>query len=104
PDLDISMRINRRVGQLEFGDFLAEVFVDNDNANAGNNQLVPEQSWEAEIEIAKDFGAWGSARLNLKRIWIEDVVTFILLPGGGESLGNVDRADRKQLTFDGSLR
>jgi len=104
PDLDISMRLNRRVGQLEFGDFLAEVFVDNDNANAGNNQLVPEQSWEAEIEIAKDFGAWGSARLNLKRIWIEDVVTFILLPGGGESLGNVDRADRKQLIFDGSLR
>ncbi len=104
PGLDMSLRLSRRVGQLEFADFLAEVFVDADNQNAGNNQLVPEQSWVLEYEVSKDFGQWGSARLKLVRSWIEDVVTFIPIPGGGESLGNVDRADRKQLTFDSSLK
>ncbi len=100
--MDIAMRLNRRVGQLEFGDFLAQVFADDDNQNAGNNQLVPEQSWEAELEISRDFGAWGSARLKLQRIWIEDVVTYILSQGG-ESLGNVASADRKRLTLDSTV-
>jgi hypothetical protein len=104
PGLDMSLRLNRRVGQLDFADFLAQVFVDADNQNAGNNQLVPEQSWVLEYEVSKDFGKWGSARLKLVRSWIEDVVTYIPIPGGGESLGNVDRADRKQLTFDSTLK
>lgn len=104
PGLDMSLRLSRRVGQLDFADFLAQVFVDADNQNAGNNQLVPEQSWVLEYEVSRDFGAWGSAKLKLARHWIEDVVTYIPIPGGGESLGNVERADRKQLAFDATLK
>ena len=80
------------------------MFVEADNQNAGNNQLVPEQSWVLEYEVSRDFGKWGSARLKLTRSWIEDVVTYIPIAGGGESKGNVDRADRKQLTFDSTLK
>src|SRR5690606_32535430 len=46
--LDVSLRLARRIGQLNFSDFLADVNLQNNNTNAGNNELRPEQSWELE--------------------------------------------------------
>src|SRR5690606_3146069 len=54
--LDVSLRIARRVGQLNFGDFLADVNLSNNNTNAGNNELRPQQTWEVELEGAKELG------------------------------------------------
>ena len=102
--LDISFKVNRRVGQLQFGDFLAQVFVDKDNSNAGNNQLVPEQSWEFELDVAKGLGRWGTVSLDLYDSRIEDVVTIIPLPGGLESLGNVASARRYGLSLDSTIQ
>src|SRR5690606_21370742 len=68
-DLDVSLRIDRRVGQLNFGDFLASVSLGDNNQNAGNNRLRPDQSWGAELEATHDMGAWGSvtARSFIRR-------------------------------------
>lgn len=103
-ELDISFELRRRVGQLNFADFLANVNLERDNANAGNNQLVPEQSWDARIEASKDFGVWGSATLALFHNWIEDYVTVVPLPGGGESTGNVAKANHYGLQLTGTWR
>ncbi|MFC1841109.1 TonB-dependent receptor domain-containing protein, partial [Thermodesulfobacteriota bacterium] len=90
--LDLSLKLARRVGQLSFDDFLAEVFLDEGNANSGNVKLKPTQSWESDLEIKKDLGEWGSANLRLFARWYDDYVDIIPMPGGGESPGNIDNA------------
>lgn len=92
--LDISLNVQRKVGQLEFGDFLAEVFLEQGNANASNANLVPSQSWETEFAIKRDFGRWGTTNLRLFDRRFEDFIDVVPLPGGVEGRGNIDRAHR----------
>ena len=80
--------VARRVGQLIFPDFLAAVNLSEDTANAGNNQLRPPQSWEAELEVSRNFGTWGSATVRLfqvRRQSPREVETLLLLLFGAEA-------------------
>lgn len=87
--LDLSLKLARTVGQLSFGDFLASVNLSQNNANAGNAQLVPQQAWEADFEIKKSLKAWGSANVRFFGRWIEDYIDIIPVAGGLESRGNL---------------
>ncbi|MEP3756622.1 MAG: TonB-dependent receptor plug domain-containing protein [Alteripontixanthobacter sp.] len=102
--LDLSLEVRRSVGQLDFGDFLARVFLDEENANSGNNQLVPEQSWDITFEANKSLGDLGSATLRIERRLIEDFIDVIPLPGGGESRGNIDSARSMEIEFESTLK
>ena len=86
--LDLSLKVARTVGQLSFGDFLANVNLNQNTANAGNALLVPQQAWEADLEVRKNLKAWGSATLRIYGRWIEDFIDIIPV-GGGESRGNI---------------
>jgi hypothetical protein len=92
PTFNANFKIIRRVGQLDFGQFLARVFLDNDNQNAGNPDLVPTQQWRFELELAKDLGRYGKTRLNLVAALSEDYVDIIPIGLTGESPGNIDKA------------
>jgi hypothetical protein len=92
PTFNANFKIIRRVGQLDFGQFLARVFLDNDNQNAGNPDLVPSQQWRFELELAKDLGSFGKTRLNLAAALFEDYVDIIPIGLTGESPGNIDKA------------
>ena len=102
--LDLSLELERRVGQLSFGDFLAQVFLDQDNENAGNNELVPSQTWELTLEANKNFGPWGSTSLVVEQRWIEDLVDLVPLANGGEARGNIDKARRTEIESTTTLR
>ena len=102
--LDISLGIERRVGQLSFGDFLAGLNLDDENANAGNNQLVPSQTWEAVLEISKTLGPWGTTTVFFEKRWIDDFTDIIPLPGGGESRGNIASARRTEIEWTTTLQ
>ena len=99
---DVSFELARRVGQLNFADFLASVNLSQDNTDAGNNQLRPPQSWEAELEMSRNFGRWGSANVTFFYDAIEDYVTVIPVVGGGESSGNVPSAVRRGYSVEGT--
>jgi hypothetical protein len=92
PTFNANFKIIRRVGQLDFGQFLARVFLDNDNENAGNPDLVPTQQWRFELELAKDLGRYGKTRLNFAAALFEDYVDIIPIGLTGESPGNIDKA------------
>jgi hypothetical protein len=92
PTFNANFKIIRRVGQLDFGQFLARVFLDNDNENAGNPDLVPSQQWRFELELAKDLGRYGKSRVNLVAALFEDYVDIIPIGLTGESPGNIDKA------------
>ncbi len=87
--LDLSLKAARTVGQLSFGTFLATVDLQNNNSNAGNVRLVPQQAWEGELEVKKNLGKWGSATLRGYGQLIEDYIDIVPVPGG-ESPGNID--------------
>ena len=88
PGLDLSLKLSRTVGQLAFGDFLANVNLNQNTANRGNALLVPQQAWELDFEARKNLQAWGSATLRLYGRWIEDYIDIIPV-AGGESRGNI---------------
>ncbi len=92
--LDISLKIERAVGQLDFNDFLGRVFLDDENQNDSNFELVPSQSWNIELAAKKDLGKWGSTNLRLFDRYFEDYVDLVPLPGGGEGRGNIDKLHR----------
>jgi outer membrane receptor for ferrienterochelin and colicins len=94
PRLDISARVQRKVGQLNFGDFLASVDVVNNNSNASNPELVPPQSWLAEVEFNRSLGPGGSIKLKLEGEKLSDIVDQVPITPTSEAPGNLDSATR----------
>ena len=91
---DVSLKLRRRVGQISFYDFLAQPQLAQDRENAGNPDLIPPQSWEAETEFSHDLGRWGKTRLNLHYYRVEDIVDVIPIGTDQEGIGNLPRANR----------
>ena len=94
PRWDASLKLERKVGQISFSDFLANEDIANDRGNDANPNLVPPQSWEATGEIGRDFGRWGKTRLRLYHYRIEDIVDHIPIGADGDAVGNLPRATR----------
>lgn len=92
--LDLSFKVRRRVGQLNFYDFLASVNLSGESENAGNIDLVPQQSWEFDVQANQKLGAWGTTQLRLFYRLIDDIIDIIPIGEDGESPGNIDRAKR----------
>ena len=92
--LDVSLRVERSVGQLSFGDFLADVDLRDGQDKQGNASLVPPQIWETRLEVTKTLGRWGSTTLRAYYQDIDDRVETIVLPGNVEVRGNVPAASR----------
>ena len=100
---DLSITLARRVSQLSFGDFLASVSLNDDNANGGNNELVPYQSWNIEVEANRRFGPWGSIKLEARQAWFEDFIDWFPLANGGEARGNIGDAKRLHLEANATI-
>lgn len=92
PATDVNLKIQRRVGQLNFYDFLASVNLGDDRENAANPDLVPPQSWEVDLETVRNLGIWGTTTLRLYARLFEDIVDTIPIGLTGESPGNIDSA------------
>jgi hypothetical protein len=77
PNTTVNLRLQRRVGQISFFNFVDSVNLKDENGNQGNVNLVPPQSWEAEVETVRRLGAWGSTTLRLYYHAVEDVIDII---------------------------
>jgi len=93
-DWDVSLKLRRRVGQIDFLDFLSQPQLSQDRENAGNPELVPPQSWEVETEFSHDLGPWGKTRLNLHYYRVTDIVDVIPIGLNGQGIGNLPSADK----------
>lgn len=101
--LDLSAKLARVVGQLSFSDFLASVNLAGGSANAGNNLLVPPQSWELDLTARKNLKAWGSANFSIYGRWIEDYIEIIPIPPTGESRGNISSGKQFGISANGTI-
>jgi len=90
--LNLSGRIERVVGQLNFFDFIASTNLDQDRVNVTNADLVPPQSWLFEVEATQSLGAFGSLNLRGSYESISDIIDQIPIADGGQAPGNIDSA------------
>jgi hypothetical protein len=94
PKTTVNLRLLRRVGQIDFFDFVDSVNLRDELGNEGNVNLVPPQSWEAEVETIRRLDAWGSTTLRLYYHLIEDVIDIVPIGDTGQGIGNIDSAIR----------
>jgi outer membrane receptor for ferrienterochelin and colicins len=94
PKFSVSSKLQRKVGQLNFSDFLASVDVQNNNTNGSNARLVPPQSWLLELEANRSLGKSGSIKLLVAAEAITDIVDQIPLSATTEAPGNLPSAKR----------
>ena len=92
PRLDVSVRIERKVGQLDFFDFVASSNLSAETGNSGNANLVPQQSWEAELQGVRNLGPWGTVTARGYGRLISDIVDVVPIGATGQAPGNLDRA------------
>lgn len=101
--LTVNARLQRRVGQLNFGDFAANVDVQNNVSSATNSDLVPEQAWRFEASVIRSLGPSGSLTLGGYAEVISDIVDRIPLTATTEGVGNLPSASRWGVTVAGTL-
>jgi outer membrane receptor for ferrienterochelin and colicins len=89
PTFTVSSKLQRKVGQLSFFDFLASVDVQNGNNNSNNPELVPPQSWLWENEANLSLGKAGSMKFKLDGELISDLVDQIPVSPTEEAVGNL---------------
>jgi outer membrane receptor for ferrienterochelin and colicins len=103
PRLDVSAKIEREVGQLNFSDFIASTNLSSETGNAGNPDLVPAQSWKGNFEVARNLGAYGTVTAKLYGRLYQDVVDIVPIGAGGQAPGNLDSATLLGLALVGSF-
>ena len=92
PRTDINVKLARKVGQLNFFDFLASVDVASNIEKSANPDLVPEQSWDLQVEGVHNLGKLGSTTLRLYGRLIDDIIDYVPIGANGQSPGNLDHA------------
>ena len=88
----INFKLARRVGQLNFYDFLASVNLRDDTRTAANPDLVPQQSWELKVETVRNLGKYGTTTFGVGGELIDDIIDYIPIGVAGEAPGNIDKA------------
>jgi len=94
-------KIERDVGQLNFGTFVSSVNLAEEIANTGNENIVPTQFWNGEIELERKGGGAMSGTAKVFARYIEDPIDRILFVNDPdnpdddtEGPGNLDSAWR----------
>lgn len=89
PGNQFRLRLEREVGQLNFGDFIASADIDVGQVEGGNPGLVPYKAWIVEAVYERRFWGEGVIDFTYRHAKIEDVVEIIPLAGGFDAVGNI---------------
>jgi hypothetical protein len=109
-----SVKLERAVGQLDFGDFVSSVNLSDETGQqqSGNPEVVPEQSWSLALEANGEAPVLGPVRVKVFGRQIEDVNGAVLFSrtvndDGSISVvegpGNLDTAVTYGLDLSGTL-
>ncbi|MDP3175629.1 MAG: outer membrane beta-barrel protein [Phenylobacterium sp.] len=107
PDLAVTYVINehsqlslsgaRRVGQLDFSDFVTSVSLRSQLIEVGNPSLEPERRWTLDLGYNRVFWRDGALNLNLGYEWIDNPRDFVPL-NGRDAPGALGGASRTYAT------
>jgi outer membrane receptor protein involved in Fe transport len=85
----LRLRVEREVGQLSFGDFIASAQFFDDRVFAGNADLEPQTQWVFEAAAEQRFWEKGAVTLTLRHRRISNVLDYIAIDEEFEAIGNI---------------
>lgn len=94
----LRLRLEREVGQLDFGDFAASADLDDENVMGGNADLEPETRWIGEAVYELRFWGEGIISLGYRHDRIDNVIDRIPLEGGLSAIGNIGEGTLDRLS------
>ena len=92
PNLKLIVEAKRVIGQLSFSDFSATSDAQDDRQNAGNPNLRPDAKTRLSSILDWKFSARGNLQVEAFHEWRSDILENIILPSGGEGIGNAGNA------------
>lgn len=95
-------RLERVVGQLDFGDFVTSSSLEQGVTTGGNPQLEPERDWIAELAWDRRFGKTADVVVTVSHADLEKVVDQLPL-NGLSTPGNIGDGVRDQAAVDLTL-
>lgn len=105
-DDQLRLRAERRVGQLNFSDFVSQANLQGATFNSGNPDLRPDQRWQYEAAYERRFWGRGAVVVAYLHEEIEDVVDLLPIIGPGfafDSPGNIGPGRNDELSISGTF-
>ena len=96
-------RVERLVGQLNFGDFASSTDLGDNELALGNSELRPDTRWRFSVASEWRFGGIGSLTLQAVHEEISDVIDVLPVGPGLEATGNIGDATRSRFDSEGTL-
>lgn len=90
----LNLRLERKVDQLNFSDFVGAVEVQDSNTTETNAELQPPQIDSVRLNIDHRWGRRGNVSLTLVGERISNVVDVVPIGAGGQGIGNLPTASR----------
>lgn len=106
-DTEVRLRVERKVGQLNFSSFVSAVdFNTAGQINAGNPNLRPDDHWQYEAAVEQRFWGKGSIVVTGLHEQISDVNDYIPIAGTNplvDGPGNIGAGTSDQLDIEGTV-
>lgn len=102
----LRLELERRVGQLDFEDFVSSTSLTSDTITAGNPDLEPDKTWRLVASWEQHFGAAGAIVLTARHDEITDAIDRVPIIGPGyafDAPGNIGHATRDEIAVNASL-
>ena len=99
----IRIRAEKKVGQLDFTNFVASSNLSTFGVAAGNANLRPDQRWQFEIQAERHFWGRGAVVLAFMHEDITDLQDFIPVGGGLDAPGNIAHATNEEINLTGTV-
>jgi hypothetical protein len=99
----VRLRAERKLGQLDFSNFVASSNLSTFGVAAGNADLRPDQRWQFEADGERHFGDKGAVVVSLLHEEITDLQDYIPVGGGLDAPGNIPRATSDKISVSGTI-
>ena len=102
----LRFELERRVGQLDFEDFVSSTSLTSNTITAGNPDLEPDKTWRLAATWERRFGKAGAIVLTVRHDQIADAVDRVPIVGPGyafDAPGNIGDATRDEVELNASL-
>jgi hypothetical protein len=102
----VRFEIERRVGQLDFADFVSSTSLTSNTITAGNPDLEPDKTWRLSATWERRLPGDGAIVLTVRHDAISDAVDRVPVIGPGyafDAPGNIGDGRRTEIELDTSL-
>ncbi|MDH4125197.1 MAG: TonB-dependent receptor [Gammaproteobacteria bacterium] len=100
--VQIRLRVEREIGQLDFADYAAGSELADNTVDAGNPDLRPEQAWVYEAAYEQPFGSDGALTVTYRHFDLTDVIDLVPVEGFAAP-GNIGDGKRHEIGLSMSI-